>query len=878
MSVRTHRLFGREVTGDLTREDVVGVLAQARSRAPAIAATPIASVLSLLERVGQLWADPAFPFRQRVLAELPEQIGFAREMVELELYGLTMALSRPYLEGKIAAELGRLDAQDVWHRRGQAGFQRALPRGVTLHVASGNVSTTGVLSLIEGLLTRNVNLLKVASNAPLLPLLFADSLALIDGFAELATSIAVMSWSGEQTPHHELLAREADAVVVWGGDEVVAAYRAHIGPSTRLVTYGPRVSAAFVGAYAVGPASLSETVAAIARDVCLWDQSACSSPQCLYLEAKGDALDTFLAALAAAMEAEGARLPMGGLGLQERAEITKERELAVIDELMGQARLIVPPHPGWTLVVDHDPAFRLSPLFRTLYIKPVADLHDVVPHLAPYRAYLQTAGLAIEASRLPAFAEALFGVGLLRITRLGEMSGGFPGEPHDGQHGLTELVRWVSLDVPGAAQAADGRVFMDTTTAQHQGWAARRRLVEDILPAAPYYNERLPRRLRDEADWRAVPLLTKADLAAHTPPAGMGILTEAPGNGHWLRSGGSSGDPTLSIFTFADYEADMARAARGAMAAGLRPGDRVANLFFAGDLYGSFLSLNRVLELVGCNSFPYTNHAPIESVLHGLKTFEIDVVIGLSSWVQHVLHAAVAAGLTRGPRAVFYAGEPFHEREREFLREKLGGSIQTIASIGYGAVDAGPMGYQCSACVGDEHHLHDDHVYLEILDPATGLPVATGAIGEVIVTSLNRRLMPLLRYGIGDLARWLPGPCPCGDPAPRLALCGRLGDRVRWRETDLHYAEVQALVAALPALGANPQLVLHTDRLVLRVEIGEGVPGDVLASLEHDLRETYPTLDGDFSVQGGPAGFLERVGRTGKIMRVVDARDRPLSP
>ncbi|MFN3429749.1 MAG: acyl-CoA reductase [Candidatus Sericytochromatia bacterium] len=880
--MRNHYVFGRSVSGDLSREDLQVILAEARTRQAALAALPVDGLLNLLERVGRAWADPDFEPRRRVLETLPAQIGFSRQMVELELSGLTMALTRPYLEGKLAAELGRLDAQDVWHRKGgSAVFQKAVPRGVVLHVASGNVSTTGVLSLIEGLLTRNVNVLKVASNAPMLPLLFARTLAELDDEGVVAGAFAILSWSGEKTPHHELFQQQADAIVVWGGEEVVQTYRQGLSLGTKLIEYGPKVSAALYGAEALTPDRLADTAALAARDISLWDQSACSSPQVIYLEdPDGTATERFVSALAPALEALAAELPMGALSMQEQAEITKEREMALVDELMGLGRLVTPDHQGWTIVVEHDITFKLSPLFRTIYLKPVATLDVVFPQLAPYKHYLQTIALAVAPARAGVLAEAAIARGALRVVRAGEMSGGHPGEPHDGQYGLHELVRWVSLDTPEAADAFDGTVFLSAAQSRAITFAKRRRLIESLAPTSPLYRERfagLP--LRTEDDWLALPLLEKADVQAHTPPTGTGLLTEAPMGGHWLRSGGSTGDPKLSIFAYEDYEADMWRGARGAHAAGLRRGDKVANLFFSGDLYGSFLSLNRVLELVGCNSFPFTNHAPVESVLHCLKAFEIETVIGLSSWVQAVLQEAMKDPAGLHVRHVLYAGEHFHDKERQALRAGLG--ITRVTSIGYGAVDAGPMGYQCAHCPGAVHHLHADHVYLEILDPATGLPVVGEAPGEIVVTNLNRRLMPLIRYRIGDRGRWVPGDCACGSPAPRFELLGRVEEGFLAGDAAFQYREIQAVVEGFGPLHSSPQVELTgsatADRVAIRAElVGTGADAAGLAAqLREGLLARVPALGRpgvELAVEVVPVGQLERVGRTGKIVRIIDRR------
>lgn len=858
--------FGTWGPAPVSEDDVRAAIQEARQAASRLASVPTDALLRVLAAVGARWADPASPYRARYLAEAPAASGFSREMHELELEGLALALSEPYLEAKLTGELGRLDALDLAAKGPTGLFTRAVSRGVVLHVASGNVGTAGVLSLVEGLLTRNGNVLKPASKATLLPRLFVESLLEVDAEGVLAGSFAVLPWSGASQPFHRVFQQEADAIVVWGSEATVRTYRDGLGLGCTLIEYGPKISCAFLDASAL--ADPQAAAAALARDVSVFDQSACSSAQVAYLETADPA--PFVAALKAALSAQARALPVGELGLHERAEITKDRELAAADAFFqgGKVHLPAGRAPDWTILETPDPAFEASPLNRTIRVKPVPDLGVALEAIAPYRPYLQTAGLAVSPGRVGALSSALFVLGFLRVTRLGQMTGGHPGEPHDGRYGLSALVRWVSLEVADAAERFDGTGFLSPEATRAVAEAKRDRLVRGRARQAPFYRQAWP----EGASFEALPLLSKADVLAETLPAGSGLFTGVPTEGHWLRSGGSTGDPKLSIYTFADYEADMHRAARGAFAAGLRPGDKVANVFFAGDLYGSFLSINRTLELIGCNSFPFTQAAPVENVVTAMKLFGIDTVAGLSNNVQAVLAGAAEAGLT--VRRAFYAGEPFPQAERDRWREVLG--LEIVRSIGYGAVDAGPMGYQCVFCTGDTHHLHDDHVWLEILDPETGEPVPEGETGEIVVTNLNRKLMPLVRYRIGDLGRWEPGTCPCGAPGRRFTLLGRVESWLRVGGTTLDARVIAEALTAFPELRHTPQLHLDAEAfLTIRVELADGGPApEALApALTAALEASVPALaELGWKTELRPAGGLERVGRTGKIVSLLDER------
>lgn len=876
-----HYLFGRNFEGPIDDAQAQAILSEAQSRRAAFRQVPLSTILSVLERLGRRWSDPNDPVTRRVLEEAPSQIGFSRPMVEEELKGVVQALSRPYLEPKIAKELGSLEALDGWTGGYGKPFTRALPRGVVLHVASGNVLSAGALSMVEGMLTKNINLLKAASRATLFPLAFAEMLRDVDATGHLAESFAVLSWPGSGSQVHRVFQQGCDAIVVWGGEDVVKTYREGLGLKCKLIEYGPKVS---FGAIAKERLDDPEVAQEAALAIALWDQSACSSPQVLYVEdpSQGrDATQAFVERLSDALSEVQRTLPQGPLAFQERAELTKERQVAEVTEAMGLGTLRKSgTAPDWTVVAEWDPSFKLSPLFRTIYVKPVSTLDQVPELVSPYADYLQTAGIAASSPRLMDLAERLFDTGLLRVTTLSGMTGGEPGEPHDGGYALHALVKWVTMGFKEEGDRYDAAEWHGAELADRQTFAKLRRLVEDVAPQAPLYRERFAgMRLKDMADWASVPLLSKEDLREGTPPRSEALFTGQPEGAHFLRSGGSTGEPALSAFAYPDYEADMARAARGLFALGLRPGDRVANLFMAGHLYGSFLSINRALELVGCNNFPFTSATPAHELPPLLRAYGIEVLAGLPSWLMEVFEAIRQDPEGVRIRKVFYTGEHIYPQDRERLAREFG--IEEFGSLGYGTVDAGPIGYQCRESRGGVHHLHADHQYLEIVDSETLAPLPPGEPGEILVTNLNRRLMPVIRYRIGDRARWVPEPCPCGRTAPRFELLGRCDDMMVLGGINLTYAELHEAAMSLDGLKGPMQVVLsrqdHRDCLTLRIEAAEALAADWLAE---GVVSRVPMLRriidrgqlNPLVVDVLPPGGIERIPRTGKIRKVIDRR------
>lgn len=876
-----HYLFGRPFEGLIDDARAQEILRDAQARRAAFRQVPVETILSVLERVGRRWNDPKDPVTARILADAPAQIGFSRQMVEEELKGVVQALSRPYLEPKIAKELGSMDVLDDWAGGAGKPFTRALPRGVVLHVSSGNVLTAGALSMVEGLLTKNINLLKAASRATLFPLAFAQTMREVDEDGAVAESFAVLSWPGSGSQVHRVFQQHCDAIVVWGGEDVVKTYREGLGLKCKLIEYGPKVSFGAIASEVLDDPGIAQEAA---MAMALWDQSACSSPQLLYVEDPTPdhaATLAFVDRLRDALIELQQTLPQGPLGMQERAELTKERLVAEVTEALGQGKLMTPgSEPDWTIVAEWDPTFKLSPLFRTLYVKPVPQL-DAIPDLvAPYTDYLQTAGIAASPERVRKLAEQLFDTGLLRVTTLAGMAGGEPGEPHDGGYALHALVKWVTMGFQGESERYDAAEWHAPETTERLTFAKLKRLVEDVAPQAPLYRDRFKGlRMRSMADWAKVPLLSKDDLRAGTPPQSQALFTGEPQGAHFLRSGGSTGEPALSAFAYPDYEDDMHRAARGLFALGLRPGDRVANLFMAGHLYGSFLSINRALELVGCNNFPFTSATPAKDLPALLRAYGIEVLAGLPSWLMEVFEAIRQDPEGIRIRKVFYTGEHIYPQDRERLAREFG--IEQFGSLGYGTVDAGPIGYQCQESKGGVHHLHPDHQFIEIVDSETLEPVPDGEPGELLITNLNRRLMPVIRYRIGDRARWVTEPCPCGRPAPRFELLGRCDDMMVVGGINLTYGELHD--AAMRVDGVKGPLQLEITRrddrdcLTLRIEATEARLADVLAegvtSRVDMLRRVIERGQlNPLVVDVLPPGGIERIPRTGKIRKVIDRR------
>lgn len=840
----------------LTGASAARLCVQAESRRPAAAARHHWRTLRVLEETGRLWADPESSFRRRAQALMPSVSGFSPGMVRQTLEIIPRLLEAGALKKRLKAELGRADALDAWSLEPEAASAlKASPLGSVLHVAAGNVFLGCIDSLVMSLLTNNVTLLRLSSADAEFPFLFAESLLKADKDRDLVDGLTILSWpKGDEGVEAAFKAR-VQGVVVWGGESAVSAYRSGLGAGTKLIAFGPKLSFGVVSRAGLRAAGVKRAAVRAARDIAWWDQAACASPQTLFVQ--GGRPDAFLEALAAALAREARTVPPGPASPDEAASVLEARQLALAAELRGTGRLLAPRDLDWTVAWNERAELKASPLSRFIQVRPYRDLAHLRALIAPSAAYLQSAGLLVAPAEAGAYAESLAQAGLSRLPELGRMLDSESGEPHDGRYPLAELVRWVA----GPAEA----VVANETKAL----AGVR---EQAAAESPFYRRRL----------KARGFVDKDDLYRHGPPRSDALLTRAgDGEGRLVfASGGSTGKPKFCLYTQDEFELTSRWLAWGLRRAGLESGDRVANLFVAGNLWSSFMAISGAARALSVTHLPVGGTADPALALDALERFDANALIGLPSTLLELARVASARGRRLRAEKVFYAGEHASDEMRREWARAFG--ARSIRSAGYASVDAGLIGFQCAAAAGGVHHAAAGLQSVEIVSPETGRPVAPGATGEIVATNLIRRWMPVIRYRTGDLGRWLAKPCPCGHPAPLFALLGRCDDRLNVGGAHFDAGDAGRAAGLVPGLSQSYQVVAERgNRLTVRVErrsakADAGHAAKLSAALlktSHELRDSVERgwLKAP-AVEIVAPGMLPRQPRTGKLRRVIDLR------
>ncbi|GGM49407.1 phenylacetate-coenzyme A ligase [Longimycelium tulufanense] len=360
------------------------------------------------------------------------------------------------------------------------------------------------------------------------------------------------------------------------------------------------------------------------------------------------------------------------------------------------------------------------------------------------------------------------------------------------------------------------------------------------------------------------------------------VLTGPLSNGLVFRSGGTTGTPKFAVYTHEEWRTFTAAFGRGIAAAGVRTGDRVANLFYAGDLYASFSFVSRSLEQAApaVLELQLGGRLPVAALASPITDFAVTVLAGLPTTVLALAEHLVMAGRTLPHvRLILFGGELFFADQQPLVAAAFPNAV--IGSLGYASVDAGLLGCPTGGEDTRVHRVFTPETVVEILDETTGQPITgAGQPGKIVLTNLTRRLLPILRYPVGDRAEWV-------DPdAGLFRLLGRSEEGARVGPVALQLTELQEVVAAADHDGriSGVQVVLRhlagRDQLVLRLVAGG--PGlDTLAeAVRKQLDADRPLFADQVATDAIHPLAVEWIGaselavnpRTGKQLRLVDER------
>ena len=380
-----------------------------------------------------------------------------------------------------------------------------------------------------------------------------------------------------------------------------------------------------------------------------------------------------------------------------------------------------------------------------------------------------------------------------------------------------------------------------------------------------------PHDLRTLADLERFPFMQKDDLRAGYPFGLFAVPREQVVRVH--ASSGTTGKPTVVGYTRRDIDTWAALVARSIRAAGGRRGDMV-HIAYGYGLFTGGLGAHYGAELMGCTVVPMSG-GQTQRQVQLICDFRPDIIMVTPSYMLSIVEEFLRQGLDPAATSLhtgIFGAEPWTEALRAQIESRAG--LQALDIYGLSEVMGPGVASECIE-TKDGPVIWEDHFYPEIVDPATGEVLPAGAPGELVLTSLTKEALPVIRYRTRDLTSLLP---PTARSMRRMArITGRSDDMLIIRGVNVYPSQIEELVLKLPGLAPHYQLELtreaHLDQLAVKVECLEALAGEgsLRSRLQRDLQGSIKSTIGiSTQVVVCDPGSIER--SAGKARRVIDKR------
>ncbi len=386
-----------------------------------------------------------------------------------------------------------------------------------------------------------------------------------------------------------------------------------------------------------------------------------------------------------------------------------------------------------------------------------------------------------------------------------------------------------------------------------------------------------PGDLKSLNDLSKLPLTVKDDFRDGYPFGMFTVPQEQVVRLH--ASSGTTGKLTVVGCTKNDLNNWSELVARMVCMTGVTSSD-VAQIAFGYGLFTGAHGLQYGLEKMGATVIPISG-GNTEKQLMIMKDFGTTVLVSTPTYALHLAEMAIEAGIDPrtdlNVRIGLFGGEAFSEEYRLEIEKRWG----LLATDNYGLSEVGGPGFsgECSLICGQ--HVAEDQFIVEIVDPDTLQPVAPGETGEVVITTLCREAVPVIRYRTKDISSLNLASCECGRTTARLSkITGRSDDMMVIRGVNVFPSQIESVLVNIEGLAPHYQIILYKkgflDDIEVRVEISEGAFTDKyrdLELIEQKLKQQlYKVLSLNPKVRLVEPHSIERT--EGKAKRVIDMRDK----
>ena len=338
---------------------------------------------------------------------------------------------------------------------------------------------------------------------------------------------------------------------------------------------------------------------------------------------------------------------------------------------------------------------------------------------------------------------------------------------------------------------------------------------------SPYYSKALggfnPNDIRSHEDIAKLPFTTKDDLRSGYP---FDFLTLPRSEFVRLHaSSGTTGTPTIICHTQDDLDTWADLMARCMYMAGMRKSDVFQNIAGYG-LFTGGLGIHYGAERLGCLTIP-AGTGNTRRQLKLIRDMQVTALHIIPSYALYLGNALMDAGedpRSLPPRIALIGAEPHTEEVRQRIEYLLG--VKAYNSYGLSEMNGPGVAFECAFQNG--LHVWEDAYIAEIIDPDTGKPVPDGEPGELVMTTLTRRGMPLIRYRTRDITRFLSGRCACGREHKRFdRIAGRVDDMFIVKGCNIYPMQIEQVLMNFPEVGENYMIILeHVDSMdQIRVQV-----------------------------------------------------------
>jgi len=405
-----------------------------------------------------------------------------------------------------------------------------------------------------------------------------------------------------------------------------------------------------------------------------------------------------------------------------------------------------------------------------------------------------------------------------------------------------------------------------------------KKTVKLVFENVPFYQERFkqagvtPKDLRKLEDIKHFPFTTASDLRAAYPD---GLLAVKKDNVIRLHtSSGTTGKPKAVFFSAKDIDNAAELMARCLVMTGVTKSDVLQNMMTYG-LFTGALVMHYGAEKVGVLVIP-AGPGNSERQLMLMQDFKTTVFHATPTYALYFSDFLHKKGIN--PRTdlslkkAYVGAEPYTEETRKKIESALG--IDVYNSYGLSEMNGPGVAFECEYKNG--MHLWEDNFLMEIINPDTGEPLPDGEKGELVLTTLRREAMPLIRYRTRDITSIISEPCPCGRSHRRIArITGRSDDMLIVRGVNIFPQQIERVLMGIPGVGKNYLIILDgLDEMTVQTEFDMSVFDGQLEHLVQLQNRIVDELNSEILIKPKveilPPGTLPI--SEGKAKRVIDRR------